>query len=271
MTLIVSLYLFVLGLICGSFALALTDRIHTEKDFIKDRSRCDSCKKVLMPVDLIPVLSWLAFRGRCRRCRTQLSIAYPLTELMTGVWFASSFLFWPHELNSILTIAQFGLWLCALTLMASLLIYDLRWLLLPFKIVNPLIGISVVYAAISLLVSDSSFLSGVIQLIFAGVVTYGLFKLMFTLSKGAWIGGGDVRLSIAMALLTGSLLLAWLSVFASSIIGLLISVPVLLKNKNKPNKRKLKIPFGPALLLGLYVAVVFGERFVSWYEQLLVI
>ncbi len=269
MTALIAIYLGIIGLMTGSFALALADRLHAKKDWVRDRSRCDACKRVLSPIDLVPVLSWLAFKGRCRTCKVRLSPAYPLVELLVGVMYAVSFVFWPIELSSVASISQFIVWLIALVIMATLLVYDLRWYLLPFKLVNPLIALSAVFWLLALPTRDGAVWPQLVELLAAMTVTYGLFWFMHTYSKGKWLGGGDVRLAIAIGFFTGSIVSAWLAVFAASVVGLLSGVPVLLRTK-KGKRSKLKIPFGPSLLAGVYIAVVFGERLVQWYERFLV-
>ncbi len=255
----------------GSFALVLADRMKAKKDWVKGRSRCDHCKQVLQPIDLVPLFSWIVFRGRCRKCRVKISVAYPLTELLTGVWFATSFMFWPHDLTSAISVSQFVIWLFALTIMTSLLIYDLRWFLLPFKLINPLIVLAIGYALLELLITDESVSNQLVQLALAFLATYGLFKIMHSVSKGEWIGGGDVRLSIAMALFTGTLAAAWLNVFAASMLGLVFSAPLLLHGKPNKKRRGLKVPFGPTLILGLHIAVVFGDRISEWFQRVLIL
>jgi prepilin signal peptidase PulO-like enzyme (type II secretory pathway) len=94
----------------------------------------------------------------------------------------------------------------------------------------------------------------------------GLFYLLFQLSKGTWIGGGDVKLAIALGLIAGDPLRAMLILFMASLVGTLAALPTLIKNKNK---RGIKLPFGPLLIAGTIIVQLFGADMIAWYTSLL--
>ena len=91
-------YLFFLGLIFGSFALVLADRMKQKRDWVGGRSACEFCKHTLYMHDLVPLFSWLSTGGKCRYCKKKLSFSYPLTELGLGLAFAGSYVWWPRDL-----------------------------------------------------------------------------------------------------------------------------------------------------------------------------
>ena len=264
MFIIVTLYLFFIGLCFGSFALAMVDRMKSGKDWVKGRSQCDNCERVLQPKDLVPLFSWLSTRGRCRYCKKKLSATYPLTELFSGVAFLLSYLYWPFTLSDFVSIAMFVLWLCAIIVMVALFLFDIRWFLLPNKLVRPLIGLGILWMTLDIINQGLS-ASIVINYVLAVLVGAGVFLLLFVMSKGKWIGDGDIRLGVAIGLFAGSPLEAWFCIFLASVIGVLASIPLVLKTKK--NKRlKLKIPFGPVLIIALYLTVLFGSQIIDWYR-----
>ena len=265
MDILISAYLLIIGLALGSFTLAMADRMNKGKDWVRGRSECDKCKKKLQPIDLVPVFSWLSTGGKCRYCKVKLSYAYPLTELSLGLALVVSYVFWPVELSGV-ALAQFAVWVFALVLMCGLFVFDVRWYLLPNKLVYPLIGLGVAWAFLD--IYDKGFSAGLLlDIVLAIVVGAGLFLFLFLVSKGAWIGDGDIRFGVAIGLFTGVWTVAWLTLFVASVIGLLIAVPVLLASKNKKkSKLKLKVPFGPMLIVALYISVLFGSRLIDWYS-----
>ena len=93
------LILFVFGLIFGSFVNAYVWRFKKRKNWVSERSICPNCKHVLRAKDLVPVLSWLSLRGKCRYCKKPISAQYPAVELFTALLFALSYAFWPYSLT----------------------------------------------------------------------------------------------------------------------------------------------------------------------------
>src|SRR5579884_1106389 len=119
------------GLCLGSFVNALVWRVHEEKDWVKDRSQCPNCGHRLVAADLVPVLSWIALRGRCRYCKKPISAQYPLVELVGGLIFALSYVYWPGGLHTAGAYVLFISWLVTSVGLLALTVYDARWMLLP--------------------------------------------------------------------------------------------------------------------------------------------
>lgn len=265
MHILISMYLFILGASLGSFTLVMVDRMHAKKSWVKGRSQCDSCKKTLQPVDLIPIFSWLLAKGRCRHCGVKLSQSYPLVELGLGLAYVVSYAFWPYELSGVTSIATFVIWLCALVPLTALILFDIRWYLLPTKLIQPLVVLGIIWMSIDIFNGgfESSKLLGYVL---ALLVSAGFFYILHIVSDGKWIGDGDVRFGVVIGLFTGNPFYAWFCLFLASLLGLIISVPVLSKSKKK-NKLKLKIPFGPVLITALFITVLFGTPLVDWYKE----
>jgi prepilin signal peptidase PulO-like enzyme (type II secretory pathway) len=259
---IMPIIFFVLGLLLGSSIYAFAWRFHEHKDWLKGRSECDYCHHVLSPVDLVPVFSWLVLGGKCRYCHKSLSWQYPLVELATASLFSLSYIFWPFLFHG-LGLFQFICWLILLTGFMILVVYDLRWYTLPDKIVFPLTTISFIQLiVVSLMSSDlGHFVEGLI----GAIVIAGTFYVLFQLSAGKWIGGGDVKLAICLGLIAGSPLHAVLLIFIASLVGTIIAIPLLLRRRTI----NIQIPFGPLLILATIIVFFAGSDLISWYSRLI--
>lgn len=280
--------LILLGLILGSFVNALVWRLRKQdeiahpdvaeksdrrlnRSFVKadlsisrGRSMCPHCHHTLAARDLVPVLSWVTLRGRCRYCKAPISWQYPLVELLTAVLFVLSYTFWPYGLDAI-GWAQFGAWLIFLVGFVALTVYDIHWQELPDRIVWPLVVLAFAQTVFLMVAKQSDWHVFLWAALGVAVIS-GLFWLLFEVSKGNWIGFGDVKLGIVLGLLAGTPLAAMLVIFFASVLGTLASVPTLLKAKNK---MQLHIPFGPFLISGLVIVYFFGSTIIDWYAGLI--
>jgi prepilin signal peptidase PulO-like enzyme (type II secretory pathway) len=230
---------------------------------LKGRSMCPHCHHPLEVRDLIPVISWLSLKGKCRYCHKPIAIQYPLIELLTASAFLLSYAWWPLN-YSLAGTTLFGVWLCALVLLIALAVYDLKWMILPDRLVFPLIGISAVFAAVKLIGFDS--LSGVdlLALVSSVTIASGLFYILYIVSKGEWIGGGDVKLGVALGLLLARPDASLLMIFLASLIGSVIAIPLLIQGKST----KLKLPFGPLLIVATILVFWWNEPIIHWYTTL---
>lgn len=248
----------VLGAAMGSFVGALVWRLRTGHDFVKGRSQCEHCHHVLGPADLVPVFSWLLLRGRCRYCKAKIGLTPLLLELGVGLAFALSYWFWPLSFTEPATLASFVIWLVYVVLMAALLVYDLRWLLLPDKIVFVLIGLGLIDALLRTSVSGENY----IQHILLGVLPVaGVYGFLYFISKGKWVGFGDVKLGLFIGIVLGWQK-ALLVLMLANIIGFMVVVPGLISKKLN---RTSKLPFGPFLILAFFIAGLWGDALIIWY------
>jgi len=268
----------VLGLIAGSFVNALVWRVHelakpegknkkngpSRKDLsvFKGRSMCPECHHTLRSTDLIPVLSWVLLKGRCRYCKKPISKQYPLVELFTALVFTASYIWWPLEWNSAGTF-NFIIWLVALVGLVALLVYDIKWRLLPNVIIYPLL-LGVLIATLW----QAIFYGGGWDLLkdagLSVLIGGGIFYAIFEFSKGKWIGGGDVKLGALLGLLVIEPAQSFLVLFTSSLLGTAFIIPGLLTKKLN---KKSRIPFGPFLIIAGILVKLFGASFIAWYKS----
>lgn len=272
MVLMIVAVLLVVGLCMGSFVNALIWRVHEQSktkkaspkqlSVIHGRSMCPHCRHELSAADLIPVLSWLKLRGRCRYCGKPISPQYPLVELATAALFVASYIWWPVAFSGAQT-AIFVLWLGLLTGFMALIVYDWRWMLLPDRIMSPVAVLAAVTAVIAVLSADRpliALLNTAGAVIIGGGVFYGLYQY----SKGKWIGGGDVKLGWVLGLIAATPARSVLFIFLGALLGSLTSLPLLLMGRAK---RSTVIPFGPFLIIALIIVQLFGHAILAWYKR----
>lgn len=225
-----------------------------------DRSRCLHCGRELKWYDLLPLVSWLSMRGKCRYCHKRIGIFEPLMELGMAAFFVGSYLLWP-EITTTLDLIHFVLWLVSGVLLLILFAYDVKWFLLPNYIVFPLIAVGILVAGIQLF-EFADAVTGLFDLAAAVGILSGLYLLLWYFSKGKWIGFGDIKLGLALALLLSNWQLAFLTLFLANLIGCLVVIPGLVSGKLR---RGSHVPFGPLLIAGFVVAALFGPTILQWY------
>lgn len=237
----------------------------TKATFRTDRSRCLHCGHTLAGYDLLPLVSWLSTGGKCRYCHARIGYFEPLIELAVAVFFIGSFLLWPVSLTGAFSVIQFGVWLAAGIGLAILYAYDQKWFLLPDSIMFSVIGLAAVYAAMSIW-QATDHVAALFSLAGAVVLLSGLYLVLYVVSKGRWVGFGDIKLGLALALLLGRWELAFIALFAANAIGTLAVLPGLLR---RTLSRTARVPFGPFLILGMLVAFLAGPAIASWYSSLI--
>lgn len=226
----------------------------------RDRSQCLSCGYALKWYDLIPLVSWLSLKGKCRSCRAPIGRFEPLIELGVAAAFVVSFLVWPFTLETPLAIAQFGVWLASIVALAILFAYDTKWFLLPDKVTFTVVGFGVVWLVLRMIESGEVWGQLLSSLGAIGVLG-GLYLVLYIVSKGRWVGFGDVKLGLALGVLLGDWALALLALFLANLIGTLIVLPLLLSGRLQ---RDSHVPFGPLLIAGAAIALLFGGIAVEW-------
>lgn len=224
---------------------------------------CVHCRHELAWYDLLPVVSWLSLGGKCRYCRRPISWQYPVVELLTAGLFLLSYIAWPYGFDEPTGTVLFALWLVFLVGFVALAVYDIRWMLLPNRIVYPLIALAV--AQVIIKAASTGGAAGTIGGAALGFLTIGgLFFALFQVSGGKWMGGGDVKLAFMIGPLVGSGVLSMMVIFFASVLGTLVSAPFLAQRTLKANSR---IPFGPFLIAATVVVYLFGGRILDWYTQ----
>lgn len=269
--------LIVLGLALGSFVNALVWRLHEQEihkgkksdnkrldrlSISKGRSMCPHCKHKLSALDLVPVISWLTLGGKCRYCGKTISIQYPVVELLTAATFIISYLSWPEPLQGA-QIALFVLWLAMVVGLIALLVYDLKWMILPDRIIVPLGFIAGAMAIITIAIASDP-LRTVISTVLSVAIGGGIFYVLFQVSDGKWIGGGDVKLGWVIGLFLTTPAQSFLMIFMASLIGCLVSLPLLLVHRLK---KESVIPFGPFLIVAAMLVQLYGHTILQWYQR----
>lgn len=240
---LILVFIFLLGLFLGSFLLVVADRTSQGVSYIKGRSKCDGCGHVLSWYELVPVVSYLIQKGRCRHCRAKLGYKYPLAELLTG---ASVILIFFATIS--LGVYVFFLYLVITSCLLVILFSDIQYEIIPFPVVVLMSAAALIL--LGLLTPDM-----ILSHIFAGIVAGAFFLLIFILTRGKGMGFGDVVFVLSMGLVLGIPGILY-GLYISFITGALISlILVVLKKKRL---RGGTIPFGPFLVLGTFIMMIWG-------------
>jgi leader peptidase (prepilin peptidase) / N-methyltransferase len=265
------IFIFILGLIAGSFLNCLIYRTEKEKSFLKGRSFCPYCGHVLSWQDLIPVISFILLRGRCRYCRERISVQYPLVELFTGSVFALifHFRFFSVAQKEIVFSFENAVSFLFLSFVFSCLIvvfvYDLKHFIIPDKVIYPAILAALGYNAYLFLINDRLF-HLFLDNIYSAVGACAFFLLVIFVSRGKGMGWGDAKLGFLMGLLLGPVNVV-VALFSSFILGAIIGTGLLLLKKKK---MKSELPFGPFLVTGTIIAMFWGQELANWYFNLFI-
>lgn len=262
---LLALLAFVVGTFIGSFLNVVIMRTLIGEQWVKGRSRCDFCKTPLQWYELIPLLSFVVQRGKCRSCQKDIDPLHPFVELVTGSlfawWVLVGFAFFKLTLQPF-TYVQPAFWLLIGILLIVILVSDWRWMIIPDWATVGLIVLIVLYRS---------------ALMWAGIdrpVDYGYAMMGATLSllvflglwlvtKGRGMGFGDVKLVFPLALLIGwpETLVFWLVSFW---LGALVGVGMLSTKKWRIGK---PIPFGPFLVAGAVITMIWGSDLLNWYSR----
>lgn len=246
--------IFILGLGFGSFASVIIHRLHTkQKGIWFGRSKCPHCAKTLAARDLLPVISFVINKFKCRNCKKKISVHYPILELVMG----STFLL-TGTLVGLDNMWWLAYWLLLTFIFVLISFYDIFFQEIPDEISLPTIILTGAVGYFGALHTGSDLILG-----FAVPVLF--FGTLFLASQGRWLGGGDVRIGAIMGFVLG-----WPNVltglFLGYIFGSVYSAIGLISGKLH---RKSPIPFGPFLLLGTYIAMFWGPKIIDWYLNLL--
>lgn len=231
------------------------------KKALTDRSQCLECGYELKWYDLIPLVSWISLKGKCRSCKHPIGWFEPIIEVSMAAFFVLSYVLWPGGVQTPLEIAHFALWLAAGVVMVMLFVYDLKWFLLPDRLTIALAIIGVAIVGVS--AAETQELGQTLLTAIGAVgVLAGLYAVLYAVSKGRWVGFGDVKLGVGLGLILVDWQLAAVALFLANFIGCLIVIPLL---ATKKLKRTSHVPFGPLLIAGTVVAWFIGWHILEWY------
>ncbi|WP_102508600.1 prepilin peptidase [Sanguibacter massiliensis] len=247
------------GLLIGSFLNVVVHRVPAGASVVDPPSACPSCGSRIRWFDNVPVVSWLALRGRCRDCTARISVRYPLLEATTGVLFAATAA-WTLDgsVGSILLSAV----LCYVVAVAvALVLIDVEHHRLPDAIVLPSIYVVVVGLAVVAAVDGAA--GRLVMSVVSAAVLYAVY-LVIAVVYPAGMGGGDVKLAALIGLVLGwygipAVIVGW---FAGFVVGGIVGVVVMVTRRSG---RKTMIPFGPAMIVGAAIGVLWGAELAQIY------
>ncbi|WP_146808327.1 prepilin peptidase [Aneurinibacillus danicus] len=242
-------FIFLYGLISGSFFNVVGLRIPKKESIIHPPSHCPNCNNRLRVRDLVPVLSYIINRRKCRFCKQPISSIYPIMELITGALFASAYHFFGFTWETLMTILF-------ISLLVIITVSDLAYRIIPDRIVFLFLGLFLVLRFF--IHPNETYASHLIGM----VLGFGIFLLIAIVSRGG-MGGGDIKLMAVVGLFLGYPLLfvtILLSTFFGAFYGILLIV-------FKGAGRKAEIPFGPFIALASVVSVFYGYAMINWYWQ----
>lgn len=244
----------VFGLAVGSFVNVVIHRVPLRRSVVHPRSACPGCGTTLAERDNIPVVSWLALRGRCRTCAMPISARYPVVEVATAALFAAAAL----RLGADWALPAFCLFFAALLAIA---VIDVEHFIVPNRIVFPMLAVSVPLLALaSLLAGDwHPLLTGVVG---AAVAANGLLLVNLVSPRG--MGMGDVKLALLLGLFLGWIGLGHvaLGLFLGFLFGAVGGIGLIAAGVKT---RKDPVPFAPFLAAGTVVAVLVGNAMLERY------
>ena len=263
MTLIITFFLFILGLSFGSFISVIIERIHAgEKGIFLGHSKCPSCHHRLSTLDLIPLVSYIMLKGTCRYCKKNFSSHYFYLELFTAVVLTNLYFQHPFLIETgtgiIETSGAIALFFAAKSILSLIMIaiffYDLKYLEIPNIFLYAFIGVALIS---SLILGEPT----IISMLMALVISMIFFGGQILVSKGEWLGEGDLYIGLGMAILFGWQLLLVALIISYLIGGITASILLLTKKV----QRKSKVPFAPFLVLGAFITMIAGNEILSSY------
>ena len=228
---------FIIGTVFGSFYNVLGTRIPRKESIIKPGSHCEKCGHKLSWYELIPIISYIYLKGKCRNCKTKLSLMYPFSELFCGILFGISFYSFGFTYNLIIA-------LILSSVMIIVTVSDLNYMIIPDRfIVIPTILILLTKL---IFVGPREFLFAFLGGLLSFAVMFFIMKFGEFIFKKECLGGADVKLMF-LAGVTLEPFLCLLVIIVGSMIALPVSLLLLLKNKENI------IPFGPFLTVGILI------------------
>ncbi|MDO8498058.1 MAG: prepilin peptidase [bacterium] len=261
------IFLFILGLVIGSFLNVLIDRLPNEES-INGRSHCDYCKKTLSAGDLIPVVSYVWLKGKCRYCKKKLSIQYPLIEIFTGIVFI---LIWHFVGSSVIlgnvVTPESRLWtsqsdilkICYLGIISTLIVIffaDVKYHIIPDSMQIAFFVFSLLFIFVGNGLKPFPTLT---DHLISGLITLAPILFIFLITRGRGMGFGDVKLAFIIGFFLG-LWPGLMALYIAFILGAVWGVAMILF---KRRGLKSKIAFGPFLVLGIVCMLVWGDGIMS--------
>ena len=245
------IFIFLYGLVIGSFVNVLIYRLPAHENIATVNSHCMSCGHRLQWYDLVPLFSWLALKGRCRYCGEKISIQYPMIEAINGAGYVLIFVMNGFTVTSVC-------YALAYSMLVAIAVIDWRTYEIPAGLNIAILCFGLIRAIV--LWAMDGWAVDTILYYGIGMISVSLFLfLLFVLTKGRGIGGGDIKLMAAAGLLLG-----WKHILLALVLGCIFgSVIHLILMKVRDKGRVLA--FGPYLSLGIFLTMLFGDPLIDWY------
>lgn len=243
--------IFILGLIVGSFSNVCIYRIPRNESIVYPASHCPKCHSKIKPVDNIPLLSYILLKGRCRNCKSKISIQYPIVELLTGLIYLIIYLTYGLSVQTLVYIILSS----ALIIIAFI---DLNEQIVPDVISLPGIVIGFI---LSFFVPYISFINSALGVVVGGGIILVIGMAGSVIFKKEAMGGGDVKLAAMIGAFLG-----WRYIIISLFLGFFLgAVAGIILILSKIKSREDVVPFGPFIVLGSFITLLWGEQIISWY------
>lgn len=273
------LFVFLIGAIIGSFLNVVIHRVPLEESIVFPNSACPKCHQPIKSYDNLPILSWLILGGKCRNCKNSISPRYPAVELLTALVFL--LVYWQIGFNWYLPIC-----LIFTSIIVSLVFIDSEHMILPDVITIPLFFLAVVARILYPIIFQTDFFPDLKHFPLLGFSEMPAWLVsLIGAGLGALVGGGSLWLvgeiwkrlrgieamgfgDVKMMLGVGALLgwrLTLLTIFLGALTGSMVGIYYIAKDRE--NGLQAKLPFGIFLGIGSLIAILFGERIISWYIE----
>lgn len=243
MELFYTIYIFIVGLMIGSFLNVLIYRLPRELNIVM-RSKCESCGKLIRWYQNIPVLAWLVLRGRCEKCSARISWRHPFVELIVGI---AAVLLFPKQVNSI-SIAYFAFYFTVLGALLVHFMIDIDHKILPDSINIYLAVLFLVYSLV-----HYHWQHYVIGGLLGFGITYGITYAFYKLRGQIGLGGGDIKLYGALGILLGPMGIV-MNIFLSCFLGSIVGGTLI---ATKKMSKETPIPFGPFIIIVAFMQIYF--------------
>ncbi len=253
--------IFIFGASVGSFLNVVIDRVPREQSITNPPSHCPACKRKLRAWDMVPILSYIWFRGHCRYCGAYIPLRTLVIEAATGALFLGLFLYYGGT-------AYWGITAFYTLILIAIAIIDLEHGIIPNKITYPALPVCLGLSAIYLPLQESVWLgavgsphlAAVISALAGGCLGFVIFSAIALVAREG-MGWGDVKLAAVMGFMTGLPLILVALGIAIVLGGLSAAGMLILRRKG----RKEAIPFGPFLCLGTFATLLWGGYIIDWY------
>lgn len=242
---------FIFGTVMGSFYTVVGLRLPKNENFTTTKSHCDSCGHELKMIEMIPLISYIIQRGRCRYCKKKIDVLFPYMEFFTGLLYCVAYYSFGFSLELLLAIGVISLFMIVI-------VSDLTYFIIPDQV---LIFFSIYFFIIQILLLG---FKGAILKVLSAIFLFGIMYLIMLLGnklfKKESLGGGDIKMMFVFGLVLDPLLGVF-SIFLGSLIALPVSILLLKKNKEKI------IPFGPFLLIAfniIFFTKITSQTIITW-------